>query len=114
MLWIIAARSAIGGAGRYLVGTLVQRMIGGTFPFGTLVVNITGSLAIGVLMRWSLDASHSAELRAFLTVGLRGGYTTSRPSATKPSRWPRMAVTAGRPATPSGAWSWPSWRPSPA
>jgi len=76
MLWIIAAGSAIGGALRYLAGTLIQRMIGGTFPSGTLVVNITGSFAIGVLMRWSLDASHSAELRAFLTVGLCGGYTT--------------------------------------
>ena len=77
MIWYIALGSAIGGALRYLVGGWVQRLAGPAFPTGTLLVNVSGSLLLGFLLRWaSHPPSLSAELRAFLTVGLCGGYTT--------------------------------------
>jgi CrcB protein len=77
MVWIIAVGSAIGGVARYLVGGFVQRLAGPGFPLGTLVVNATGSLAIGFVMRYALDsAAISAEVRTFLTIGVCGGYTT--------------------------------------
>ena len=77
MLWYIAVGSALGGVSRYLVGGLVQRLLPGSFPAGTLVVNVTGSFLLGVLVRIALDGpAPSPELRALLTVGFCGGYTT--------------------------------------
>lgn len=77
MLWYIALGSALGGVGRYLLGGLVQRAAGPEFPTGTLVVNVTGSFLLGMLLRYALETpTLSPELRALLTIGLCGGYTT--------------------------------------
>jgi CrcB protein len=77
MLWYIAIGSAIGGLSRYLVGGAVQRLAAGTFPVGTLLVNVTGSFLLGAILRYGIDTpSVTPELRAFLTVGFCGGYTT--------------------------------------
>jgi CrcB protein len=77
MLWYIAAGSAIGGVSRYLLGGLIQRLTGGPFPLGTLVINVTGSLLVGFLLRYSLDSGAvSPEVRALMTIGFCGGYTT--------------------------------------
>ena len=77
MLWYIAVGSALGGMSRYLLGGLVQRAAAGTFPFGTLVVNVTGSFLLGAILRYGVDTTTlTPELRAFLTVGFCGGYTT--------------------------------------
>jgi CrcB protein len=73
----IALGSALGGLSRYWLGGLIQRAHGGSFPLGTLVINVTGSLLIGFLLRYSLDsAAVSPEIRALLTIGFCGGYTT--------------------------------------
>lgn len=77
MLWYIAFGSAVGGVSRYLLGGYVQRLSGGTFPMGTLLINITGSFLLGLISRYALDsAAVSAEVRAMLTIGFCGGYTT--------------------------------------
>lgn len=77
MLWYIAFGSAIGGVSRYLVGGVVQRITGGVFPTGTLLINITGSFLLGVILRYGVDTpTLTPELRAMLTVGFCGGYTT--------------------------------------
>lgn len=77
MLWYIAAGSALGGVSRYLVGGLVQRILDTTFPAGTLVVNLTGSFLLGLFLRYALETpTLTPELRAFLTIGFCGGYTT--------------------------------------
>jgi CrcB protein len=77
MLWYIAIGSAIGGMSRYLVGGAFQRLTAGTFPVGTLLVNVTGSFLLGVILRYGVDTpTLTPELRAFLTVGFCGGYTT--------------------------------------
>ena len=77
MLWYIAFGSALGGVSRFLLGSLVQRAAGPGFPIGTLVVNLTGSFLLGVLLRGGFGAGGlSPELRAMLTVGFCGGYTT--------------------------------------
>jgi CrcB protein len=63
--------------GRYLLGGLVQRLIAGTFPAGTLFVNLTGSFLLGLILRYAIETpAVTPELRALLTVGLCGGYTT--------------------------------------
>jgi CrcB protein len=77
MLWYIAFGSALGGVSRYLFGGALQRLAGGTFPIGTLVVNVTGSFLLGAILRYAVDTPGlSPEGRALLTVGFCGGYTT--------------------------------------
>lgn len=77
MLVYIALGSALGGVSRYLVGGLVHRLASTTFPAGTLLVNLTGSLLLGFLLRYAVETSSlTPEMRGLLTVGFCGGYTT--------------------------------------
>lgn len=73
----VALGSAAGGVARLLFTAFVQERIGGTFPLGTLLVNLTGSFALGFIIRYALATpAITPELRAFLTTGFCGGYTT--------------------------------------
>jgi fluoride exporter len=77
LLWYVALGSGMGGAARLLIGSFVQHRVGSSFPFGTLVINITGSFVLGFLIRYALGAPNmSPELRALMTTGFCGGYTT--------------------------------------
>jgi CrcB protein len=77
MIWFVAVGGALGSICRFLLTGAVQRQLGTGFPFGTLVVNVTGSLLLGVLLRYSLDTPGvSSEVRALLATGFCGGYTT--------------------------------------
>ena len=76
LIWYVALGSAVGGASRFALSNFIQQRAG-VFPVGTLVVNVTGSLALGFLLRYALGStSVSAETRALLTTGFCGGYTT--------------------------------------
>src|SRR5688572_8211462 len=72
----VAAGGALGAAARYGLGAWIQQLTRSAFPWGTLVINVTGSLALGFLAVWLQARNASAELSAFLTVGVLGGYTT--------------------------------------
>ena len=73
----IAAGGAVGALLRYWVSTGTYALFGRAFPYGTLVVNVAGSLLLGVLYVLLIERlAHSAELRAFLLVGLLGAFTT--------------------------------------
>jgi CrcB protein len=76
-VWI-AIGSAAGGLARYGTGTLVARCCQSGFPWATLLVNVSGSLLIGVLASLTLDDRPmlGSEARALLIVGLCGGFTT--------------------------------------
>jgi CrcB protein len=77
MLLYIALGSAIGGVSRYLLGGLIQRWLDTTFPVGTLLVNVSGSFLLGAILRYAIETpTLSPEVRALLTVGFCGGYTT--------------------------------------
>ncbi|MGH7509794.1 MAG: fluoride efflux transporter CrcB [Gemmatimonadales bacterium] len=77
MLLYVAIGSALGGIGRYLLGGLVQRLLATTFPAGTLLVNLSGSFLLGAILRYAIDTpTLTPEMRALLTVGFCGGYTT--------------------------------------
>jgi CrcB protein len=77
MNWLaVMAGSAIGGALRYAVGHSWIRSGALGFPWGTLVVNVTGSLALGFLARYFAPPHGSHTTFLLLTVGLCGGYTT--------------------------------------
>jgi CrcB protein len=76
---LIAIGSALGGMGRFWLSTFVTRLLGGAFPLGTVLVNVSGCLAIGVI--FTLTGSEgrypiAGEWRQFLMIGICGGYTT--------------------------------------
>ena len=76
----IALGSAIGGAGRHWCNNLISGALGDGFPWGTIAVNVAGSFAIGFLASMDPFPGRSwlpePEARAFLMVGVCGGYTT--------------------------------------
>jgi crcB protein len=77
LFWYVAVGSGIGGVTRLLLGSFIQGRTGASFPFGTLVINITGSLVLGFLMKYSAATPGiTPEVRALLTTGFCGGYTT--------------------------------------
>jgi CrcB protein len=66
-----------GAIARYGLSGLVHRYSEGEFPYGTLVVNVLGCLAIGVLMSLVEDRQlFRPEMRSFLMIGLLGSFTT--------------------------------------
>ncbi len=77
LILFIAVGGAVGAVLRHAVGVQVLRWLGSGFPFSTLAVNIVGSFIMGALvevmaLRWQVGI----ETRAFLMVGLLGGFTT--------------------------------------
>jgi len=78
LLFAIAAGGAIGALARHYVAGYIAKMMGmGGFPYGTMAVNVLGSVLMGVLITaFALKFESSQETRAFLTVGLLGSFTT--------------------------------------
>ena len=79
-LLLVCLGGALGSGLRYLFGLLAARLLGLTFPFGTLGVNLLGSFLISLIIGLLLSAGGSAPisptLRLFLTTGVMGGLTT--------------------------------------
>lgn len=76
-LLAIAAGGSIGAVLRFLMSNGVYRLMGRDFPYGTLAVNVVGSLCIGVLFVLLVERlSLSPEWRAGILVGVLGAFTT--------------------------------------
>jgi len=76
---LIAVGGAIGSLARYWVAEWVALAVGAAFPYGTLLVNVTGSFLIGFVAGGSWEHIRLAEapaIRSFVMVGICGGYTT--------------------------------------
>lgn len=71
---LVALGGAVGSVARYGVGVAAARVLGLGFPWGTLIVNVAGGLAMGVLAA-RVGPEHES-LRLALGVGLLGGFTT--------------------------------------
>jgi len=77
ILLAVALGGALGSLLRYFVAGAVQSATWPGFPWGIFVVNITGGFAMGIIVELSaLKLNLTPEVRAFLTVGILGGYTT--------------------------------------
>ena len=70
------AAGAAGAAARYLTDIAVARRAAGAFPWGTLVVNVTGSFLFGFLTGLSIHHGLPRPARVILGVGFCGAYTT--------------------------------------
>lgn len=78
-VFLIFIGGGLGSVARWLISSWIARSIGETFPWGTLLVNVSGSLVIGAVAaltgpegRWLAPAS----FRQFFMIGVCGGYTT--------------------------------------
>ena len=71
----VSAGCAIGAVARFEVSRRIVQRVGDSFPWGTLVVNVTGCMSAGALLA-SPGASASPVWVAFLGAGILGGYTT--------------------------------------
>ncbi len=77
MLLLASAGGAIGAGARHLVNLGMGRLLGTSFPWGTLTVNIVGSFLMGMVIEYIMErAAGSAELRTFIATGILGGFTT--------------------------------------
>ena len=78
MLYLIVFLGAgIGGALRHGVNVGAARLFGYGFPFGTFIVNVVGSFAMGLLAGFfALSGGVPQHFRLFLTTGILGGFTT--------------------------------------
>ena len=77
-LWI-ALGGAIGSMARYWTGIAALRLCGPGFPWGTMIVNVIGSLIIGFFATWTLPQGPypaSDTMRALVMAGFCGGFTT--------------------------------------
>lgn len=76
MTWLgVALGGAFGAVLRYGIGLAFTRVAAG-FPWGTLTVNVLGSLLLGVFARWLSAPAFDPAWRIALTVGVCGGFTT--------------------------------------
>lgn len=74
---LIALMGAAGTLARYGLQGIVQNRAGSDFPYGTLIVNLSGCMLLGFLGQFSLNRSvMSPEWRIAMTIGFFGGYTT--------------------------------------
>lgn len=75
---LIFLGAGFGGVARYWLSNGVYLLLGRQFPYGTLVVNASGSFLIGLLFILIMDRAGSMgfQLRSFLLIGFLGGYTT--------------------------------------
>jgi CrcB protein len=75
-VWV-ALGSGLGGVGRYACSRYMASWLGAGFPWGTLLVNVAGSLLIGLVAGLAGSGGRiGPDLRLFLTVGFCGGFTT--------------------------------------
>src|SRR5216683_2216345 len=74
---MVLVGGGVGALARYVLGTEIAARVGGRFPLGTLVINVTGSFLIGLLMTLFTERFQPhPNWRLLLVVGFLGGYTT--------------------------------------
>jgi CrcB protein len=95
-LVLVFIGGGLGAVSRHLTGTVTMRVAGPGFPWGTMLVNVAGSLAMGLLIAWlARRSSGDADLRLLLATGFLGGFTTfSAFSLDAVSLYERGALTA--------------------
>lgn len=73
---LIFVGAGLGANARYWIGALVADRLGSVFPWATLLVNISGSVVIGLFLGLAMQENWSLSARLFVAVGVLGGYTT--------------------------------------
>jgi CrcB protein len=77
LILAIAIGGAAGSLARHYLSAGIYHVTGSAFPYGILVVNVLGGLVMGIIVELgALKLNYSLEMRAFLTTGILGGFTT--------------------------------------
>jgi CrcB protein len=76
MVWLVALAGAFGALGRYGVHEVVQSRAASRFPWGTVVVNVTGSFLLGLLVGLATYQGLDPDVRTVVGTGFVGAYTT--------------------------------------
>jgi CrcB protein len=75
--FIISLGAIVGANARYLISRFAARIMGPVFPYGTLFINVTGSLIVGFFMVWATErALIDPRWRLLIVVGFCGAFTT--------------------------------------
>ena len=75
-LWI-ALGAVVGASARYFLSTFIARIVPSSFPYGTLIINITGSLLLGFFLAWTSErVLVDPRWRLLIAIGFCGSYTT--------------------------------------
>lgn len=72
----VALAGAIGAPARYIIEQLARRAHRGSFPVGTLLVNLSGSLALGIVVGLAASGTLDPDARVVIGIGFVGAYTT--------------------------------------
>jgi CrcB protein len=75
-LFLVCLAGGIGSGLRYLMGVWILDRLGPAFPYGTIVVNLTGCFAMALAVSAATTGEWTPELRAAVLTGLLGGFTT--------------------------------------
>lgn len=75
LVWVMIA-GGLGSGSRYLVGRWAFAAFGAALPYGTMIVNLAGCFALGVVVQLASAGVMNAELRTAIAVGFLGGFTT--------------------------------------
>lgn len=100
VLLYIALGGALGAVARYGLGSWIQSWAGHGFPWGTFVINAIGSFLIGLSLRYLEGIAAAPELRALMSVGILGAFTTFSTFTyetimlLQEGAWPRAAAYA--------------------
>jgi CrcB protein len=76
---LVFVGAGLGGVLRHLLNLGIGRAVGTAFPWATMFINITGSIAMGLLLGWlafRADEPWALPTRLFIATGVLGGYTT--------------------------------------
>lgn len=73
---VVGLAGALGAGTRYLLGYIIAERVSSQIPFGTLLINVTGAFAIGLLFALASQKLLSPALQTILATGFLGGYTT--------------------------------------
>jgi CrcB protein len=72
----VAVAAGLGAVARYLLDRAVRQRVRGDFPYGTVLVNVTGSLLLGLVLGLSIHHGLARDLTTVVGAGFAGGYTT--------------------------------------
>src|SRR5579871_2174316 len=76
-IWWVGLGGFLGANARYLLGTFISERWGAAFPYGTFVINVTGSFILGFFMAYVQDRQWlEPNIRLLFAVGFVGAYTT--------------------------------------
>ncbi len=94
MILLLALAGGLGAVARFALDSFITNRWSSPLPVGTVVINVTGSLLLGLLTGWAL-ASDRGDVLAVLGVGFLGGYTTFSTASVEAARLVRSGRSLG-------------------